>query len=140
MHVGSGASLTLVATSGENIITLQGPVADFTITREVATIAVTGTGGEQVSFTARTTAQTLVFWDGAAEVVITGNNVLLGNQVIEQGAPQDITAELEANTTATGAFITGDRLRGTDVALLSMDDLQLLGNSGTLAQIDATIL
>lgn len=90
----TSASLELQGTSGSNIYVLPGNAGDFTISRDFADISVAGPNGESLSFVARTTAQTLIFSDGAVDLLIQGDGVVAGSQSVTETAAA-ITAPLD---------------------------------------------
>ncbi len=94
VHLGAGAALSLEATDGENVMVLSGLAEDYTVTRSIAKITVLGTEGGRLDFTARPVPQVLVFADGAVTIQIDQGQVMLGEQVVNEGAAQAITATL----------------------------------------------
>ncbi|NBC31711.1 MAG: tandem-95 repeat protein [Alphaproteobacteria bacterium] len=86
LEVRAGASLDLASTAGANSLVLPGDAGDFAISREVAAVTLDGPGGETVTLTARTTAQTLIFDDGALALRVEGDSVLAGSQTVSETA------------------------------------------------------
>ncbi|NBC31411.1 MAG: hypothetical protein GVY13_01920 [Alphaproteobacteria bacterium] len=103
LHLANGAALTLDGATGSNTITLQAEAADVEISRDVATVLLEGPDGEEVSFTARTTPQTLVFLDGALDLLIQGDAVLAGDQAVSE-SPSPVTATLDPDQTSDGVL------------------------------------
>ncbi|NBC33674.1 MAG: hypothetical protein GVY13_13450 [Alphaproteobacteria bacterium] len=93
-HTGAGASLALEGSSGANTISLQATAGDVEISRDVASVTLSGPNGETVTFTARTTPQTIVFQDGAQDVRIEGDQVLIGGQPVTEN-PEPVSPVFE---------------------------------------------
>lgn len=102
-HVGAAAALDLQASAGANTLTLQLQAGSVGIVREAATVTVSGPNGENVSFTARQTPQTLAFLDGAVDVRIDGDSVVAGDQIVTE-TPEPLTTALDPGETAVGVF------------------------------------
>lgn len=79
-----GAAAEIQAAAGANTFLLPGPAEDFTIAQDIGTVILSGENGERLSFSARTTPQTLVFDDGALDVQIDGNSVVAGDQTLTE--------------------------------------------------------
>ena len=102
-HVDQAASLTLQAAAGANRITLQGNAESFLIVRDGGWVTLAGPSGEQVRFSARDEPQTLVFFNGAADLAIIGEDVVAGGQVID-GVAATLLATLDGTDTSAGLF------------------------------------
>ena len=115
-HIGLGASLGLEASAGTNTISLQANAADVLISRDVASISLSGPSGEAIAFTARSMPQTLLFLDGALDVRIDGNSVVAGDQAVTE-TPAPLLAALDNSETSIGIF-NADVTQNSDLLLI----------------------
>ncbi|NBC32355.1 MAG: DUF4347 domain-containing protein [Alphaproteobacteria bacterium] len=124
-HAGPGSSLKLVGSTGANVFSLQANAADVEISRDAATIILEGPNGETLSFVARTTAQTLVFLDGAVDIRIEGGEVLAGDQVVTE-TRSPVTTALDSAQTSQGLFTEADA---------RFDQLSLGGETSNIGRV-----
>ncbi|PSO48866.1 MAG: hypothetical protein BRC33_08480 [Cyanobacteria bacterium SW_9_44_58] len=106
INVKQDASLDLRASAGANTINLEGSSSDYTVSVDQGgNLTLTNTLTEAtVTLAARTTAQSLVFADGAADLVIDGDAIQLGDQDITEADGASISASLDKSTTSEGVF------------------------------------
>jgi len=69
---------------GENEINIEETSTEFTVYRSGATVYLNSSSGTRIEIPATETSQTLRFADGSLELVISGGNVMLGNQVVDE--------------------------------------------------------
>lgn len=86
LEVQVGASLYLQDASGANTLVLPGNADDFLISGDGVTVTLQGPGLEFIIFDAGTTAQTLVFEDGALDIQLQGDAVAAGTQIVAERA------------------------------------------------------
>lgn len=103
LHLDEGASLNFAASSGSNVITMQAASNEIQISHDVATFLLEGPNGEKISLTARNTPQTFVFLDGAAEMVIDGDSITIGDQVVSE-TPSSFAGEIDNSVTSESVF------------------------------------
>ena len=111
LNVFAAGSLDLRASSGGNTINLEGSSSDYTVSVDQGgNVTLTNTNTEAtISLGARTTAQSLVFADGAADLVIEGDAVQLGDQDITEADGASISASLDDSNTSEDVFDTGPK-------------------------------
>lgn len=115
-NVAAGASLELQASRGMNAFTLAMDAAEVEVSRQSATVILTGPNGETIAFAARSTPQTVVFEDATLGVVIADSEVLIGDQPIIE-TPEPVTPVFEFFASSVGlsdhaAAGSGDLLLG----------------------------
>lgn len=104
-HVGAGASLRLDRASGANTLTFQAEAEDVAISRDGSTVTLNGPQNGAVAFDALTTPQSLVFLDGAMDIVLEDDGVFAGGQLVTE-APALLTATPDPDETSDGVFET----------------------------------
>ena len=91
----SGAKSQCLEFPGNNTITLASESGLFTVFRSGSTVALHGADETRVVLSATSTPQTIIFSDGAADLIIEQGIVKLGNQVIAS-YPDSVYTTLKA--------------------------------------------
>ena len=91
----SGAKAQCIEFPGNNTITLASESDLFTISRSGTTVALHGADDTRVTLPATSTPQTIIFSDGAADLMMEQEIVKLGDQVIAS-YPDSVYTTLEA--------------------------------------------
>lgn len=109
LNLAAGGALNLTGATGNNRINIDGEAGAFSASRSGAQVTLTGSDGTELVVTARDTAQTLAFADGAADLRVADGTVRLGGQTIgETSAGLDpAMLDLDGDTTSRGVFEGG---------------------------------
>lgn len=91
----SGAEADCLELGGNNTITLASESGLFTVFRSGLTVTLHGTDDTTIALSAASSPQTIIFSDGAADLIIEQGIVKLGNQVIAS-YPDNVYTTLEA--------------------------------------------
>ncbi|MCP4117601.1 MAG: hypothetical protein GY737_19830 [Desulfobacteraceae bacterium] len=83
VNIEAGARVQLMNFAGSNEINMDEGFSEFTVYRSGATVNLSSNAGTSIQIAATLTNQTLRFAGNSLELVITGGNVMLGNQIIE---------------------------------------------------------
>jgi len=102
---GTGSNVALDASfnAGNDVIYLEGDSTDFTVSNSGATVTLTDGSGNTIVLPAGTTGQTLIFGDGALDLMIDGGAVMLGDQTVD-GTDTAVTATVDDTQTSDSQF------------------------------------
>ncbi|SLM28795.1 hypothetical protein MTBBW1_1570001 [Desulfamplus magnetovallimortis] len=103
INVETGAHVQLQNFIGSNQINIEEASSQFTVCRSGATVYLVSSAGTLIHIPATLTSQTLRFADGSSELIISGETILLGSQIVDMSG-YGVNSPVNTLDTSAGIF------------------------------------